>query len=350
MSEPGPGPARPNRTPGGHADNGITAVRLGLALAVVWSHAFVVGGFGPDPLLLVTGGQLQLGSAAVISFFGLSGFLLARSRERSAVVAYVRNRFLRIVPAVWVCVIATVVVVVPAAVAMGGTADPAEVRHYAIAALTFQLEAVPIQGLYGANALPDWVNGPLWTLPPEVICYALLGFLRGRVLATGGALIFVLAAAANARAGGVDLYLHLPAAFFAGVTLYAFRDRIPMTALGACLAAVGLIGAAWSGSLAILAPVLLPYLAVVVGLRFPVRLKRDLSYGVYIYAWPLQQLLAMAGATALGVTVYFATTLLPLFVLAFLSWTLIEAPALRRRARTQSMREERASMTSQPAS
>ena len=63
------------------ADNAITPLRLGLALLVVFSHAFDVGGFGPDPLERVTGGQMKVGTVAVIAFFGLSGFLDFRTLE-----------------------------------------------------------------------------------------------------------------------------------------------------------------------------------------------------------------------------------------------------------------------------
>ncbi len=136
-------------------DNGITSVRLGLALLVIFSHAFVAGGFGFDPLMTATGGQMQLGTVAVIGFFGVSGFLLARSREGSSLGRYLRNRALRIVPGLWVCLGFVALVVVPIAVATGGTADPAQVQAFVLHAGTFGLMPVEIDGLFAGAAHPS---------------------------------------------------------------------------------------------------------------------------------------------------------------------------------------------------
>ena len=78
------------------AQNGITAARLGLALLVVVSHSFVLTGH-LEPLVAETG-QLSLGFAAVLGFFGLSGWLLAGSRLRTTPLPFLRNRALRIYP------------------------------------------------------------------------------------------------------------------------------------------------------------------------------------------------------------------------------------------------------------
>ena len=88
--------------------NGITALRLGLALWVLVMHAWPAGGFGADPLEWVTGGRVDGGgSVAVWAFFGLSGFLLASSRQRLPVHAFAWRRVLRILPAYWVCIALT---------------------------------------------------------------------------------------------------------------------------------------------------------------------------------------------------------------------------------------------------
>ena len=148
----------------------------------------------------LTGGQLQLGSAAVIAFFGLSGYLLARSREQLTILPYLRNRALRLVPALWVCIAVTLVGVVPIAVALGGSADPRQLVEWAFAAATFQIGHVPVIGLYAGNTLPDWVNGPLWTLPPEVLCYLVLALMPGDPFPRQPRCI--LAVAANALTDG----------------------------------------------------------------------------------------------------------------------------------------------------
>ena len=57
--------------------------------------------------------------------------------------------------------------------------------------------------------------------------------------------------------------------------------------------------------------------------------KNDLSYGVYIYAFPVQQLLVAAGSSELGIALNSVLTLLITMGLAYLSWNLVEKPAMR---------------------
>src|SRR5436190_23711919 len=112
-------PAESTERPSDRRANAITPMRAGLALLVVFSHAYPVGGFGRDPLFGLTG-QIQLGTLAVIAFFGLSGFLLAQSRLSSSLGRYVRRRALRILPGLWVCVVVLGLLAIPLAVTLGG--------------------------------------------------------------------------------------------------------------------------------------------------------------------------------------------------------------------------------------
>jgi peptidoglycan/LPS O-acetylase OafA/YrhL len=312
-------------------DNAITALRLGLAVLVVFSHSFVAGGFGVDPLMTATGGQMQLGTVAVIGFFGLSGFLLTRSRERSSLPKYLRNRVLRIVPGLWVCLGFIALVVVPIAVALGGRANSAQVEVFVIHAARFDLVPVAIDGLYIGNASPDLVDVSLWTLPVEILCYVVLAAVPRRLLRAGAQVFLVLFVIANTSTHGNLPSLHLPIAFASGAILYLERHRIPFSgrlALGAV--AVTVVSAIF-GSLAVVAPLTLPYVGVWLGFRFQVSLTRDLSYGVYIYGWPIQSLLAMLGTTSLGVLPYFVLSLAPVLAMAFVSWTMVEVRALHLR-------------------
>ena len=317
-------------------DNGITPVRLGLALLVVFSHSFVAGGFGYDPLYHVSGGQMQLGTVAVIAFFGLSGFLLARSRATAPLLAYVRNRALRILPGLWACLAVIALGFIPLAVASGGTASPEDVVRFVTNAASLQLVPVHIDGLFPGSAMPSVVNAPLWTLPPEALCYVglgLVGAMSARLtplLLTGILAIFVVA---NVSTGGQWLLLHLPVAFLVGTLLYHHRTRLPLSGTLA-VALVVLTGAsAIADALAVVAPLALPYVALWVGASQPVRWTRDLSYGAYIYAWPTQQLLAVIGVPMLGWLAYIALTVPLVLALAWTSAVVIEEPAMRLRHR-----------------
>ena len=90
-------------------------------MLVVVSHSFTLTGHLSEPLVAESGYQLSLGIAAVIGFFGLSGWLLAGSRQRTPTLPFLRNRALRIYPAYWIAIVFTAAV----AVAFGGTLDSA---------------------------------------------------------------------------------------------------------------------------------------------------------------------------------------------------------------------------------
>src|SRR3954451_5058370 len=86
--------------------NAIAFFRMVLAILVIASHSFALGGFGPDPFGRITEGQHNLGAIAVSLFFLLSGFLITRSVLRSRSVGrFLWHRFLRVFPGYWVCLL-----------------------------------------------------------------------------------------------------------------------------------------------------------------------------------------------------------------------------------------------------
>src|SRR4051794_17516783 len=86
--------------------NAFGFLRLALAVLVIFSHSFPVGGFGTDALEVFTKGRHTIGLAAVGMFFVLSGFLITRSAASGvSVLRFLWHRFLRIFPGYWVCLI-----------------------------------------------------------------------------------------------------------------------------------------------------------------------------------------------------------------------------------------------------
>jgi peptidoglycan/LPS O-acetylase OafA/YrhL len=305
-------------------------MRLGLALLVVASHAYPAGGFGHDGLYDATG--VEVGTVAVAAFFALSGFLLAKSRLASSLSRYVRRRALRILPGLWVCLVITVLVGIPLAVALGGRGSPEQALGYIASVATFHPFPVMIVGLYRGAGEPDLVNVPLWTLSWEIYLYALLAIvgIGGRasmrvvcpVLLAGAVMVDI------AVSGSVlELYGHLPVAFLAGSCVYLFA--IPIRRELAAIAAAVTVIAALAGALELVAPLSIAYLALWLGLRLPLRWTRDLSFGVYIYGWPVQSLLAEAGIARLGLLPYLVASLVPILGLAYLSARFVEGPFMR---------------------
>jgi peptidoglycan/LPS O-acetylase OafA/YrhL len=327
-------PSRPLETTEGAVNpraNAITPMRLGLALLVVFSHAYPVGGFGPDGLFDLTG-QMQLGTVAVIGFFGLSGFLLAQSRISSSLGRYILRRALRIIPGLWVCIVLIGLLAVPLAVALGGRASLDEVARFIGSAATFQPLPVDIPGLYAGTGVPFIVDAPLWTLPWEVYMYvvlALVGIGGPRLMRSACPALLIAAAILNWATQGtaLELYGQLPVAFLTGSCLYL--HAVPLRREIAAASLVATVVAATFGHLAVFGPITIAYLALYLGMRLPLRWTFDVSYGVYIYGWPVQSLLAEAGGARFGLVPFVALTLLVVIPIAALSARFVEMPALR---------------------
>lgn len=324
--------------------NALTPLRLILALMVVFSHGYVTSGFGRDPLFVLTDGRFQLGTVAVVSFFAISGFLLTGSRERSSLVVFARNRALRIWPGLLVCLAFVALVIVPIAVAMGGTASPSQVLNFVVQNAMFSIIPPQITGLFPGQEFPNQPDLSLWSLSPEVICYIGLALIPRRLLSVAALELFLVAVAINVYTGGTSQYLHLPVAFLAGASLYIHKDRVPLSialAVGLGALVVLSIPVGWE---AVLAPVVLPYYALWLGARLPLRWERDLSYGTYIYAWPIQQTVAVAGVAAAGLFVFDLVTVPIILGLAFLSAVLVEEPAVRLGRRLRQASESAAAL------
>jgi peptidoglycan/LPS O-acetylase OafA/YrhL len=172
-------------------NNAFGFLRLALAVLVVFSHSFPVGGFGSDPLDGLSKGRLNLGLVAVAMFFALSGFLIARSASTCpSVIRFLWHRFLRIFPGYWVCLLVCACLFVPVMsfiefdTLTGAFSLPwntpqsfmisnAGLFHldgFSIPGILF-IRPNSIAGLLRHNPVPNLLNGTLWTLPIEVTCY-----------------------------------------------------------------------------------------------------------------------------------------------------------------------------------
>ena len=215
------------------AANGITLLRLSLALVVVFSHAFKIGAFGADPGEVLSGGQTQLGTVAVAAFMVLSGFLVTRSRETAGARRFAWRRLLRVMPAYWVCLAVTAFVVAPAAaLAVGGGVEPGEALGY-VTGNALLVHLVPgVGSAFASDPYAYIANGSLWTLAPEAACYIVILCIPRRYLRTvAPALLAGLAVVHLARMTGADpsiIAVDFPLEFALGACAWLFRDRIPM--------------------------------------------------------------------------------------------------------------------------
>jgi peptidoglycan/LPS O-acetylase OafA/YrhL len=164
------------------------------------------------------------------------------------------------------------------------------------------------------------VNGVLWTLRLEFTFYVVLMVVRGRLallaaLAAVCAVVWLVMTFAEPQWASERLtrIIFLTARngllFFAGAALQVGRVKVPLWA-----GAVSALAFPFAGAAA------LP--AAVLGLARPGKLPADLSYGIYLYAFPVQQMLAIHGILNV------ATAVLAVIPFALMSWFLVERPAL----------------------
>lgn len=345
---------------------GFDAVRLVLAVLVLVSHTWPLGGFGPEPASPLTPRYLTLGGFAVGGFFALSGLLVGRSAMERPPAAYARARLVRVLPGYW-----TAIVVSAFGVALLGwlhergtisgfvSFDPAGPFGYVGRAALFPVEfahgvadVFTTSTPYGLATGGSFVNGSLWTLPYELRCYLVVGLLAvvarrygTRRSVTVAWLLLAVAALLWEKRPAIAEYVLGPYAdaqmvafafvFVTGTLAAVWADRIslfgvlPLAALALALAGghrSHFLAEHVGGAALVL---LLPPFAVVLA-PLGRRLRGvDLSYGMYLFAWPVQQLLAMYGLDR-GPWTFVAVATAITAALATISWFAVERPAMHR--------------------
>jgi peptidoglycan/LPS O-acetylase OafA/YrhL len=335
-------------------DNNFFLIRIVAAFTVLFVHSHSLATTEPYSDFMTPLG-FKTGAVAVHVFFFTSGFFITGSLvSRDNIVEFACARFMRIFPALWLMLLVTVVFIglfigtLPA-----GEFFSSPMTHDFVLRCATLINGISylLPGVFETNPYPNAVNGSLWTLPIEWRMYEYLAgawllfvlkpswrplaFRFGFPLAT-----IVLMAVAFAPFTLHDLRndAHIGIAeFFAGSTLYVWRDRFAMSRarlalmLGAlCLAALNR-QVFFIVYLLALGPIVLSLAYLFGGWIRNFNRLGDYSYGVYIYAFPVQQSLAASnpGISVSRMNVYASLITL---TLAVISWHLVEKPALDRKS------------------
>ena len=332
-------------------DNNFNLIRFLAALAVLFGHSVAVLGLPSKNEFFFDHLGLSLAEMAVDVFFVTSGFLVTASLiNRRSLIAFLWARALRIYPALWVMLFLTVFLLAPALTALP-LADyfraPTTYEYFRKCATLIGGVRYSLPGVFDALPLRGEFNGSLWTLPIELRMYLYLaaGWLvfavapgiRVRaltVLAPLAAAAFLAIILSGRLSGGpfnaADIRVFM---FLAGTSLYLWRDNVPLSrgALFALLAALAI--ASFDKSVFFvayalcLAPLVL-HLAYLPGGRLRAFNDwGDFSYGVYIYAFPIQQTLAQF-FPAMSLLAMVAASSLFTIAVAVSSWYGIEKRAL----------------------
>ncbi len=340
--------------------NNFDFLRVLAALSVLYGHMFVLMG-EPVPFLLGT----SLHGLGIDIFFCVSGYLITLSWQADPSPArFARRRALRILPGLAGVLLFSVFVLGPLVTTLPLRTyfTSGETWRYLGNIVLFPRIHHTLPGVFADNPFPGAVNGSLWSLPVEVLMYVMSAGIGLAVLAAarlgltrvlarplpwhllGGAVLwgFLIAVEASGRTSlfvaGSDLTViaGLGLYYLSGAVLALAPTRLPLRTDIAVLIV---------GALVVMPATALPFgpraflfayavLAFAQGTSFAGFARRgDFSYGLYLYAFPMQQVVAAHFHGVLGVHVAALLSLAGALALAVLSWHLIEAPALRLKPR-----------------
>lgn len=334
-------------------NNGFGALRLFFAGLVIAAHSpELLDGGERRELLMRTFGTMTLGDLAVNGFFLISGYLITASYV-SKPEGYLWRRVLRIYPAFLVCSLICIFVVAPLGAANLAALPPSE-WFRALYRATFLLPP-KIAGVFPGTPYMA-LNGSMWTIAYEFRCYLLtlalgsLGLLKRPKLIVGLATGAVLALVASklvhfphlpdglgSVTGQLDDTARLFAAYLIGSS---FRlTRLDFRAPIAAAAFIAMLPLMFIPPLAAPAVIILGgYALFWLALDFKSRTfrtlnaKEDVSYGLYLYAFPIGKLLIWYAPHINVWTLALATAALALGA-GWLSWNLVEKWPMRLRLR-----------------
>lgn len=342
-------------------DNNFNLMRLIAAALVILGHSYILTAQHgqKEPLQQLIG--IDSGAFAVDVFFVISGFLVSKSYLKSRrVLSYLSARVLRIFPGLLVAVMFNVFVVGAIFTDLPLLAylrRPEPWKHLLTnSTLIFRLVQLEygLPGVFAGNPVSGTVNGSLWTLPYEVWLYiallaaGLMGAFKSRRVINSlfaglivANLVIALGLAQNPFVMLAN-FLRFSTFFGWGIFFYINRGCIPVSGIiAAGLVALAAFGWRTPALQTFLFPLALTYtifwLAYIPkgAIRKYNRLG-DYSYGLYIYAFPIQQSLIALMPDAKPLLVL--ALALPITLgIAALSWHFVEQPALRAKQKMRAL-------------
>ncbi|MEG6567632.1 acyltransferase [Thermoanaerobacterium saccharolyticum] len=322
-------------------NNLFDLLRLVAASFVLISHQFALSG-KIEPHI---GVSYTLGGIGVVIFFAISGYLVTASFTRDPDLArFFYRRALRIFPGLIVCLIFTVFLI-------GPIFSNLSVEEYFANSATWEyfihnaiLHTVyPLPRVFEHTFYPNSVNGSLWTLPIEFICYVILAIALTLYNSYKSILvilitcvmvcIFVLDGMITSQSIWMTNAPFLFVAFLIGALLNKtknrwIKDRVLQNIL-LLISFIFLFAYISRSEGKLIFPITLGVVVIIIGELFhspKLIAKRDYSYGIYIYAFPIQQI--VINYTNFS---FLSKTLICIIItlcLAMVSWHFVELPFL----------------------
>ncbi len=332
--------------------NNFDFLRLLFATLVIFTHSYSLLGFVENDLFMQISKTHTFSYIAVRGFFVISGYLIFQSLVRSnSLVSYFWNRFLRLFPALLVVLLLTVVF---GFFLFNGTLydyiNTSTVQTYIPKNLSLYFLQYPLTNdVFKDNPLPLVINGSLWTLRFEFSMYLILSclyFFRKNKNVINISLFFLFFITLT----GVSFFEKYLISIKFLLNWFQFFELGNYFIAGSILASLNIDKFKYKKQLLFVSLVLflifilinklnyivyiiLPLLVILFGL-YPLKYidnltvkKGDLSYGIYIYAFPVQQTLIYYFHPSINELIFYTICLV--YILAFLSWHLVEKNVLK---------------------
>jgi peptidoglycan/LPS O-acetylase OafA/YrhL len=321
--------------------NNFNFLRFMAAFLVIFSHSFTITGV-KELFAVLSKNQQTFGGLAVDTFLIISGFLVTLSFQRSKdSFSYWKGRFLRIFPGLIVVVLLCTFLLGPLVTALNFHQYITNPKTYTyLQAISLFKMQYFLPGVFEHNVYPAAVNGSIWSLVYEFGCYiiiAVIGFcklLDKKVVVSlflTSYLMHFLSYTSNVVMGH---YITFITYFMAGAVFYLSMDTIKISFKYFIIALVLLVMSTHFGYLEAALPIFGSYIIIYLAFCPKIKLHNfarygDLSYGIYIYAFPIQQLIIFLFGGKMNSYLNFVIAVPFVLIFAFLSWHLVENPCLR---------------------
>lgn len=322
-------------------NNNLNFIRLLSAFMVIVSHSFPIcyGENSGDFIYNLTNGKLDIGGIAVGVFFVSGGYLIAGSAERKKTAGkFFSARVKRIFPSLIVLILLWVFILGPllSTLSLRKYFSNVNTYKYLLNMLLIPVHSLP--GVFENNIYKNVVNGALWTLPVEFFCYVLcflaykLNLFRQKPYITAafwGGLVAIFAFYVFRNNLFVIRIIRPLVLYYIGIGFYIFRDKIKIHRGFGVFAILGfvlliLMNCPMVGML-LFFPYMIYFLAFgVSGKLSGFGMKHEISYGVYLWGWPIQQIVSSFGGCFSVWFINVAVTLIIVIILAVINNIFVE--------------------------
>lgn len=324
--------------------NNLGMLKWIAAILVIYSHCFSVTGNGNDPLDIVSHGQISFGGLAVAVFFFASGFYVTKSLlTRNSGKDYWISRLVRIYPAFITVLAVTTFILGPVVTSLSVTTYFQSSETYRYLLYIFMVPQYYLPGVFESNPVSGIVNGPLWTMVLEMICYIGI-FLAWKLKLTNkkvftwiSVLIGILSVVIFLVRPGViytyHIYLRPFFVFMVGMIYYIFQDKIVLHMKTLFIILVLSVMFVAFGYCDFAVVIFLPYILSVFifnKIQIPERLGQlgNYSYFMYLVAYPIQQTLVHFNP-GMGAMVNCLFSILLSMIIGIAGYYLIEKPTVK---------------------